>query len=226
MQESDAEIICHSPLFRGMDAVTVVELFKTVPFTSKSYTKGALIMLRGDRYDDLKILTLGEVSAEIQDFSGKTIKVENLKAPDALAMGILFATDNILPVTIVAQTDVQLLSIPKQSILKVAQSNQDFLLNYLTQSGNKVTFLVEKLRLFKFSSLKQKFCGYILNLSEKQNTDVVSLSYNREELAELFGVARPSLSRVCSELSELGWVALEGKRVTILNKSKLKAVLL
>ena len=45
----------------------------------------------------------------------KTIKIENLKAPDAMATGILFADDNTLPVTLVAQSQIKLISIPKDS---------------------------------------------------------------------------------------------------------------
>ena len=222
MIESEAEIISSSPLFAGISVEEVLEIFKTIPFSTKSYSKGSLVMIRGDEYDSLKILLEGEVSAEIQDFTGKTIKIENLKAPDAMALGILFADDNILPVTIVAQSDIRLVSISKDSIIKIAQKNKQFLQNYFTQSGNKVVFLVEKLRLLKFSSLRQKFSGYILSLSGKLNSETVNLPYNREELAELFGVARPSLSRICSEMSDEGLLQIEGKKITILNKDRLK----
>lgn len=179
-------------------------------------------MIRGDEYNSLKILLEGEVSAEIQDFSGKTIKIENLKAPDAMATGILFADDNTLPVTLVAQTKIKLISIPKSSIIMISQKNQHFLLNYFRDSGNKVVFLAEKLRLFKFKTLRQKFTGYVLSLSGKQNSDTIILPYTREKLAELFGVARPSLSRICSEMSDEGLVKLKGKTITILNKRDLK----
>lgn len=222
MNKNEAKLISSCPLFSGISVDEVVEIFNSVSFSTKNYAKDSLVMIRGDQYDSLKILLEGEVSAEIQDFTGKTIKIENLKAPDAIALGILFADDNTLPVTIVARSNVRAISIPKDSIVKIAQKNKQFLLNYFTGAGNKVVFLVEKLRLFKFTSLRQKFSGYILSLSEKQNSETVQLPYNREELAELFGVARPSLSRICSELSDEGLLRLEGKSITILDKKKLK----
>ena len=222
MDNTDAEIIASCPLFKGITVEEVVELFDRVPYTTKSYHKESLLMIRGDEYDSLKILLKGEVSAEIQDYSGKTIKIENLKAPEAMATGILFADDNTLPVTLVAQSEIQLISIPKSSIIEIAQKNKHFLLNYFSDSGNKVVFLAEKIRLFKFKSLRQKFTGYILSLSGKQHSDNVTLPYTREKLAELFGVARPSLSRVCSEMSDKGLVELDGKTVTILDKESLE----
>jgi CRP-like cAMP-binding protein len=225
MDLQDASILAACPLFDGISRDEVIELFKSVPYKTKFYNKNALLMIRGDEYNSLSILLKGEVSAEIQDYNGKTIKIENLKAPDAMATGILFADDNTLPVTLVAQTEIKLISIPKDSIINIAQKNKYFLLNYFSDSGNKVVFLAEKLRLFKFKSIRQKFTGYILSLSGKQKTDIVKLPYTREKLAELFGVARPSLSRTCSEMSDEGLIELEGKTVTILDKKLLRAAL-
>ena len=100
-----------------------------------------------------------------------------------------------------------------------------FIRKLLKEGGlleNEWFFLAEKIRLFKFKSLRQKFTGYILSLSGKQHSDNVTLPYTREKLAELFGVARPSLSRVCSEMSDKGLVELDGKTVTILDKESLE----
>lgn len=225
MNTADAKIISACSLFNGINDDDVISLFEDIPYTKKSYSKDSMVMIRGDEYDSLKILLEGEVSAEIQDYNGKTIKIENLKAPDAMATGILFADDNTLPVTLVAQTEIRLIAIPKNSIIALAQKNKYFLLNYFNDSGNKVVFLAEKLRLFKFKSLRQKFTGYLLSLSSKQNTDIIQLPYTREKLAELFGVARPSLSRICSEMSDEGILKLEGKIITILEKEELKSAM-
>lgn len=218
-------ILVSCPLFRGMDPLKVKELIESGTFAEESYEKDAMIMMRGDLYENLLILIEGEVSAEIQDFNGKTIKIENLKAPDAMATGILFADDNTLPVTLVAQSPISLVSIPKEAVISMAQTNRKFLLNYFSDSGNKVVFLAEKIRLLKFKSLREKFAGYTLSLASKQNSRSVKLPYSREKLAELFGVARPSLSRVCSELAEEGLVELKGRTVTILDREGFKALL-
>lgn len=222
---NELTVIASSPLFSGIATEELLALFSRITYSTKSYAKDTLIMMRGDKYNELTLLLSGGVSAEIQDFTGKVIKVENLQAPDALALGILFADDNTLPVTIVAQSDVKVIAISKQAIVQLAQFNQQFLQNYFTQSANKMAFMVEKLRLFKFSSLKQKLCGYLLSLQQKQQGQTVTLPYNREELAAIFGVARPSLSRVFSELVDLRLLAIQGKQVTIVDEEKLKGLL-
>ncbi|MBN2655982.1 MAG: Crp/Fnr family transcriptional regulator [Spirochaetales bacterium] len=225
MIEEYIKILTGCPLFSGLDETDLAELLESVPSQILAYDSGNLLMIRGDEYTSLKILLEGEVSAEIQDFDGRTIKIENLKAPDALATGILFADDNTLPVTLVAQNPVKLMAIKKDDVIRLAQSNSRFLVNYFSDSGNKVAFLAEKIRLFQFKSLKEKFAGYILSLSSKQKSDIITLPYSREKLAELFAVARPSLSRTCSELADEGILRLKGKTVEILRREVLRQII-
>lgn len=225
MENRDIAILASSPLFKGIEVEEIRTLMESITYHILTFSKGEMIMIRGDLYDSLRILLEGEVSAEIQDYTGRTIKIENLKAPDAMASGILFADDNTLPVTLISQKPIRLISISREDVLSLAQKSREFLLNYFSDSGNKVAFLAEKIRLFKFKSLREKFTGYILSLSAKQKSDTVSLPYSREKLAELFGVARPSLSRTCSELSDEGLVELKGKTVRILEKEALRQIL-
>ena len=51
------------------------------------------------------------------------------------------------------------------------------------------------------------------------------IPYSREYLADFFGVARPSLSREFSRMSEAEIVAIEGKKITLLKKTALKYLL-
>lgn len=107
-------------------------------------------------------------------------------------------------------------------MVRLCQKNETFLMNYLQDTGDKVVFLAEKIRLFKFKSITQKIAGYLLNLAGKQGGDSVRMTYSREQLADLFGVARPSLSRGFSEYYEEGILKAEGKIIHIMDRKRLK----
>ena len=209
------------PLFSGIPQDEVDRLLKISPPVIRSYHKDAILRFQGDEYCDLIIITRGEVSAEIINLDGKKIIIETLGESSALATAVLFADDNTIPVTVKANRDIELVLIPRSVIIRYCQENAVFLNNYLTDSGNKVIFLAEKIRLFKFKSITQKIAGYLLNLSKKQGTDSVRLTYTREQMADLFGVARPSLSRSFSELYDEGILKAEGKLMHILEKERL-----
>jgi CRP/FNR family transcriptional regulator, dissimilatory nitrate respiration regulator len=226
LTNKDIETISKCHLFNDINDNEINTLFESNRFNEKNYHKDAIIRFQGDEYSELMIILEGEISAEIQNPDGKKIIIETLKKSSAVATGVLFASDNTLPVTVVANSDIKLLFLPKKTIVQFCQKNEIFLMNYLQDSGNKILFLAEKIKLFKFNSINQKIACHLLTLSKKQGTDSVKLPYSREQLADLFGVARPSLSRGFSELHDQGILEAEGKIIHILDKSRIKEIIM
>lgn len=191
----------------------------------RKYTKDTVILFQGDIYKDLLVVLDGVVSSEISNTSGKRVKLENFHRSSAIAPGIIFSIDNTLPVTIMADSDCSLLSISKDTIISILQSNRTCLINYLGILGDKVNILAEKIRMFQFNSIQQKIASYLLNLYNNQESDNLIIPYTREDLADFFGVARPSLSRELSRMSDAGIIAIDGKKIQILKKTALKYLL-
>ncbi len=200
-------------------------VLRNMNYHLQNYAKGTIIHFQGDVYRSLLIIVEGLVSAEIHDPQGKKIKLETFSPVSPIAPGILFATDNTLPVTITAETDAKLLSVSKREILSLLQKNTACLEGYLSLTGDKIVLLAEKIRLFQFNSIQQKIAGYLLNLAKKKGTDTIHLPYTREFMADLFGLARPSLSREFSRLSDAGILEIEKKKVRILKKRALHYIL-
>ena len=191
----------------------------------RTYKKGNIIHFQGDEYSSLLVVVRGKVSAEIHDPQGKKIKLETFSPVSPIAPGILFAADNTLPVTITAETEAVLLSVNRQNVLALLQQDSGCLEYYLSLTGDKIVLLAEKIRLFKFNTIQQKIAGYLLNLSKKQTDDSLILPYTREFMADMFGVARPSLSREFSRLVDAGIIGIHKKEVTILKKRALAYIL-
>ncbi len=95
----------------------------------------------------------------------------------------------------------------------------------LSDVGGRVAFLAEKLRLTQFSTLRQKIAGYLVERASALKTDLVSLPTTQKSLAELFGVARPSLGRVIHELETDGIIARESRRIRIVDLERLRSLL-
>ena len=225
MTDNDLKAVSECSLFSGIDKSEINKLLESNRYYTKNYHRDAVIRFQGDEYNELIILLEGEVSAEIHNPDGKKITIETLKKSDAVATGVLFASDNTLPVTVVAGSDISILLLPKKTVINLCQKNEKFLLNYMNDSGNKIIFLAEKIRLLKFSSISQKIACHLVSLSKKQGSDSVKLSYSREQLADLFGVARPSLSRSFSEFYDKGILEAEGKIIHILDKEQLMDII-
>ena len=222
MNQKDMEVLAGCPVFRKVPLRELESLLARVSVNIKSYRRGNIIRFQGDEYSQLLILLGGEVSAEILSPDGKKIIIETLGESQALAAGVLFASDNTLPVTVRANKDLRIACFPRQEVIQIFQTNAAVLMNYLQDTADKVIFLAEKIRLFKFKSISQKIAGHLLNLVHRQRTESVHLTYSREQMADLFGVARPSLSRSFSEYYNRGILRAEGRIIHILDRKALE----
>ncbi len=212
-------------LFKGLSEVQINELLFSIDYKEKTYSKGELIVQSDTEVRSLLIVVDGSVRGEMVDFSGKTIKIEDIESPRMLAPAFLFGKNNHYPVDIVANEECVVLAIPKDSFLQLLQNNVKVLSNYLNSISNRAQFLSNKIKFLSFQTIKGKIAHYLLQMMKQTGSDSFVLKKSQNELSEMFGVARPSLSRAIRELDSEGLIKAEGKSICILNKMKLSSYL-
>ncbi len=73
--------------------------------------------------------------------------------------------------------------------------------------------------------LNGKLAGTLLDLSENiYRSDSFRLDLSRNDLAEMLGTSRESISRLLNEFADEGLIRLSGKEITILEKEKLRDI--
>ena len=218
------DLISQSPIFRGISEEELSHLFAQIHYQVKSYQKNDLIVSGGDKCDRLLIVQKGSVKAEMNDYSGKTIKIEDLTAPQPLATAFLFGKKNQFPVTVSANTDVELVSIPKDEFVKLLQLNSLILNNYLNTISTRAQFLSEKLKFLSFKTIRQKMAHFLLEKAGDRLL-TIELQQSQEQLAEMFGVARPSLARALGEMIQDGLIETQRRSIRILDKDRMNQLL-
>lgn len=220
------DVLLNSQLFEDFTEEEIYELTQTNSFVLHRYSKDKIIFFRGDLYDRLLIVIKGSLSAEIHSKNGKTLKIETLYAESLVATGILYASQPYLPVTLIAAEDTIVLSIKKDKLTQLFCKHQSFLLKFMGDTGDKINFLSEKLRLLQFKTISQKIASYLYDLYERENSPEFQLPYSMEQLSEVFGIARPSLSRVFSQMCEEGYFIKDGKQIIIKDLESLKELVM
>lgn len=155
------------------------------------------------------------------DFKGKTIKIEDINSPRPIALAFLFGKQNKMPVSVFANRETEILFIPKTSLMHIMQQNEVVLNNVLNNIASRANFLSNKIKFLNFTTIKSKLAAYILEQSEIKGEDFIC-SKTQQQLAEYFGVARPSVARGFSELEKEGIMSLSKKRIKIFDKIALK----
>lgn len=207
-------------VFSGLNEKEIEHLFGTIHHFTKTYGVGEMIALSGEPCNYLICLLEGSVKAEMVDFSGKIIKLEDIQAPDALATAFLFGKNNHFPVNIMANEKAVLLYIPRYDFLKLLQSNIMLLQNFLGSISTRAQFLSDKIKFLSFKTIKGKIAQYILKLAGRDK-DSIELPIKQQALAELFGVTRPAFARALGELAEAGIINVERRTIVILDRKRL-----
>lgn len=213
--------LTNTPLFHLVAENEIVNILSELNIKETYYRKGEILAFQEEACNRLIILLSGSIKAEMTDPSGKVVKVEDIYAPNPLAILFLFGENNRFPVQVTAREDTTTLVIPKQSVLKMLSMNERLLINYLDISANFAGRLSQKLHFMSFRTIRQKLAMYILNLSKKNGSDIIELDKTKTALAEYFGVSRQSLEREFSNMQSDALIAVDKKMVHIKNKNKL-----
>jgi CRP-like cAMP-binding protein len=203
-------------LFAGLSEAEIEELLQKVPHQKKKYKPGSTIALCGEKVNALHLVLTGVVKGEMVDYEGRVIKIEDIPAPGALAAGFIFGNRNVFPVNVIAVSDVELLVFDKPDFLVVLQNSNVVLLNFLNMVSNRSQFLSDKIRFLTFKTIKSKLAHYILQIAGKDLSFIV-MDKTQNELAEFFGVARPSIGRALSELEEAGLIEVNRKNIRLID---------
>ncbi len=220
----DFEVLSRSPVFAGKSAQELSSLFQGIPFQVRRYEKDALVASAGDECSNLIVVLSGIVKGEMTDYNGKTIKIEDIEAPRPLAVAFLFGKNNRFPVTVITNSAVELLYIPRAGFLKLLQKDQRILVNYLNSISSRTQFLSQRIRFLSFKSIRQKIAHYLLDLAGDRLA-VVELPLSQGELAEFFGVTRPALGRSLGELDREGLIGVKRRTIRILDKQRMNELL-
>ncbi|MGQ7868005.1 Crp/Fnr family transcriptional regulator [Sunxiuqinia sp. sy24] len=218
------DLLSRSPIFRGLTPEQLTTILQGVHYQIRNFEKNELVVHAGDECNRLFIVLRGSVKGEMADYTGKTIKIEDIEAPRPLAAAFLFGQNNRFPVTVIANEQVSLLSIERVEFLKLLQHDSQILTNYLNSISSRAQFLSQRMKFLSFKTIRQKIAHYLLDLAGDRLA-VVELPLSQAQLAEFFGVTRPSLGRAMGELDQEGYIEVQRRTVRILDKQKMNDLL-
>ena len=184
-------------VFNNIDEETIKNILEKTRYEIKNYSPNESIAFRGDEVKGLYIILKGTLITEMLTEEGNVIKIEELVPSDVIASAFIFGKNNNFPVDLSVKDEAEIFFVERKEFLKLLFSQEKILENFLNEISNKTQLLTSKIwNSFNNKTIKKKFCDYV---KKNQKNNLFSIQ-NLGALAEFFGVERPSLSRVLSEL--------------------------
>lgn len=219
------DILQKTSVFKGVGADDLSILIEQSNFQIKKYEKGRLIFQTGDPVDKLILLIKGKISAEMLDPSGKSLKIEDAEAPQSLATAFMYGQKQKIPVNVTAVKNCEFMYIQKEQFQKMLLKSEKLLVNYINMISTRAQFLSDKIKFMSFNTIRQKLAHFLLDRMPAEK-EPFNAGMSQTAMAELFGVARPSLARCIGELENEGVIYCERSFFTVFDVQVLKAELM
>ncbi len=216
----DISILTGSPLFAGFTEEEAEKILKQVHIKIRKYNAGSQIAQIGEKVTSLMLILDGITKGEMVDYTGRLIKIEDITAPGALAAAFLFGDRNHFPVNVAAVTNTKILIIEKSEFLRLLKTSDKLLLNFLNIISNRSQFLSEKIKFLNFKTIRGKLAQFVLQRTTMEKPSF-KLGMTQTDLADYFGVARPSLSRALKELEDDRLIEAHGKTIRVTDRKRL-----
>lgn len=211
------------PLFLHLSPAEAGEILDRAVTEVRTVDKGNYVVRQGDAIHYLYLLMEGLVRTEMVTKEGNVLEIEFIEPVRPLAPAFLVATENRYPVDVITTERTVFYVIPRTLWLREMMANETLLTNFMKVTSNMTVFLSKKVQMMSIKSLKGKLSLYILeNTTPQQDTFI--LRRTQTQLAEYFGVQRPSLARTLGEMIRDGWITLYRRELRVLDRSRLEGL--
>jgi CRP-like cAMP-binding protein len=192
-------------------------LFTISAYSVKNYNKNTVIYFQNEKCITLDIVLKGIVSIQGIDEKGNFISISDFTMGDVLGGNLIFSLKNFYPMTVLSKTEVTILHLKKDLILTLCQSNTTFLTNFLQSLADKTLILTDKIKTLSFKSIRQCIIEFLVYESYIQKSKTIKLEMTKKDLAEKFGVQRPSLSRELNKMRKEGLIEYDAHSIKMLH---------
>lgn len=210
-----------SDLFKNLTKEEIDSFMKENKGLRKSLKKGEEVFSQGETPNYLFILEEGSVVVEnISKNGNRSIVNRFSKSGTVFGEVYLYLPERSYDYSCVCDVDSTILAIPKTALVMSGDNfkNSKVINNMLLILSQKAFYLNQKLLIQSGKTLREKLSRFFLSISKESSLE---LEFNREELADFFGVTRPSISREIMNMKREGLIDVVGNKV-ILNKEMLE----
>lgn len=220
--EKCMDIISKLELFNDFTKDELSDFFKLSNYAIKEYSKDQVIHLQNENCNSMDIILDGRVLIQKIDQDGNVFQVAQFLGGSFFGANLIFSKRNYYPMTVIAESDTSILSMSKELILLLGQSNAKFLIGFLSAVSDITLVLSDKIDSMSLKTIRGKVFDFLRYEYSLKNNPKVTLHFTKKEFAERLGIQRTSLSRELNMMRKEGLIDFDAKSITIKDFDALK----
>lgn len=211
--------------FSSLKALNKEELLRMAECkTSYTIKKGEPIFEEGEVTNGIYCVKEGVCKLSKLSDNGKDQIVKLVKPGELLGQRSMIS-DEPANLSAVALEDMEVCFIPRSEVMQFFTQNNQFSMNVMKTICEDLKGADDHMVNMAQKNVRQRLAETLIYLEEtfgKNKDGSLHIQLSREELAGMIGTATESCIRLLSELNKSSYIELTGKKITLLDKNKLK----
>ena len=194
-----------NPLFSGMTEKEIESSLSLFQSIKQEYQKGSVIATQGSRLHRFGFILSGTVQVSFYDIDGNSVIMASVSVGDTFGESLCWLQVAEIPVTITAFTDVTMLWLSPEELLKGNCAQALDLHNRFSKLlAQKTLSMNDRIQILSKSGIRQKIITFLSQCNTRFGGKTFSVPFDRETLALYLGVNRSALSRELSAMQKEG----------------------
>ena len=214
----DRDILAAVDLFRELSA-SAREAMATI-LKCRTFQRGDVLFNEGEPGEGIWILNRGSVRLIKSDSEGRERLLKIVRPGDVFAEIVLFDGGDY-PATAIAAATGCATVIYNRDAEELMRQNPELAWHFLRAFSRRLRDAYERMHIISGGDVVSNLAGLLLQLSREQGTLVISIS--QQDVADMLGTARETISRSLGVLADQGLVTVRRNRIEILDAEALES---
>jgi CRP/FNR family transcriptional regulator/CRP/FNR family cyclic AMP-dependent transcriptional regulator len=208
------------PLFAGLEERERAAIAKVT--ITRAFPKDSMIILAEEEGDALFIIQTGQVKVNLLSEDGREV-ILSLLGPGSVFGELSLLDGKPRSANVVATEDTQLIMLRRSDFLQLVYRVPQIAIALLAELASRLRKTDRKIEGLALLDVTSRLSETLLQLAAEHGTETPAgvILKNRpthQQLANMAGTTRETVSRVLKRLEQQGYIASKGRTITILRE--------
>lgn len=213
------------PLFQNIAEPDMSKLLSCLSATMRTYDKGEMIFMAGERAEHVGIVCSGKVHVFTEDFMGNRTIMVALSESELFGEAFACAGTEQLPVSVMAVVKSEIMLINYRKIISTCPStcvfHEKLIQNMLSILASKNVALSQKVEIISKRTTRDKLTAYLSEQALRTGKRKFTIPFDRQGLADFLCVERSAMSAELSKMQREGLVRTNRSEFELLKDAEI-----
>ncbi len=219
MPPSPLDVLRQVPLFTGLSETDLLAFAAVL--RERTYPRGGVIMMQGERGDALYLLAEGQVKVVLIGEDGREV-ILSVLGPGSVFGEMALLDDEPRSAHVVAMVDSSLLMLRREDFQARLRKSPDIGLALLRELSRRLRRADDTIGSLALRDVNGRIAHLLLELAAEEDGERITRQLTHATIAQMVGASRESVSRTLSTLATAGVLRMTRREIVLLDKEPLR----